>query len=279
MAIRENQTFDSPVNPESANIGLNTTGGFSDEDSFRRILQFLKKRSWIVGVTFALGLLSGILVNHFSQKLFTAQATIEVQSEDMSSQFRLEQMQGLAGTEDTSERLDTEIEILHSRTLAMETIKALHLDRNSDFVPLIDGKPWDMSKPSVHEMLIGTFRGAIRIARLGHTDIIQVFATSRNPELARLMVNTLIDRYIEHSFRENYAATAKISDWLDEKLNGLKQNLEKSQAHILDLQKDIGVYGIDQSHSVLVANLEELNKQYADAEVDRLLKESRLQQI
>ena len=226
----------------------------------------------------ALGFLGSSLVNHFSARLFTAQAKIEIESRDISSQFRLEQTQGLE-TGDTGEKIDTEIEILYSRNLAMETIKALHLDSNPYFVPLPQGKPWDMSKPEVREMLIGAFRGGIKIERLGHTDIVQIFATSRNPELASLIANTLIDRYIEHSFRENYSATAKISVWLDEKLNGLKANLERSQAHILDLQKDIGVYGIDQSHSVVTANLEELNKQYADAEVDRLLKESRLQEI
>ena len=253
-------------------------GDFHDEDPFRQVIQFLKKRLWIVGVAVLLGFLGGVVVNHFSQRLFTAQANIEVESEDMSSQFRLEQMQGGAG-EDTSEKLDTEIEILHSRNLALETIKELHLESNPDFVGLDNGKPWDMSKPSIREMLIANFRGSIKISRLGHTNIVQIFATNKNPELASLMANTLIDRYIEHSFRENYAATAKISTWLDEKLNGLRTNLEKSQAHILDLQKDIGVYGIDQSHSVVAANLEELNKQYADAQVDRLLKESRLQEI
>ena len=280
MAIRENQNIDPAAgNPEIANAPANPIAGFRDEDPIQSIVQFLKKRLWIVATTAFLGLVGGILVNHFSQKLYTAMASIEIESEDISSQFRLEQMQGLAGSEDTSEKLDTEIEILHSRNLAMETIKELHLDSKPDFVPLVGGKPWDMSKPTVREMLISNFRGSLKIVRLGHTDIVQIFATSRNAEMASLMVNTLIDRYIEHSFRENYAATAKISTWLDEKLNGMKTKLEESQAHILDLQKDIGVYGIDQSHSVVVANLEELNKQYADAEVDRLLKESRMQEI
>jgi succinoglycan biosynthesis transport protein ExoP len=280
LAIQNNQNFDSAQrNPEFSNAPSSPIGGFGDEDPFQRVVQFLKKRSWIVGVTVLLGLMGGILVNRLSEKLYTAMASIVVESEDISSQFRIEQMQDLGASEDTSEHLDTEIEILHSRNLAMETIKELHLDSNPDFAPLVGGKPWDMSKPAIREMLIANFRGSIKIVRLGHTDIVQIFATSRNPELASLMANTLIDRYIEHSFRENYAATAKISSWLDEKLSGLKTNLEKSQAHILDLQKDIGVYGIDQSHSVVVANLEELNKQYADAEVDRLLKESHLQEI
>ena len=123
------------------------------------------------------------------------------------------------------------------------------------------------------------FQGDVSVSRLGHTSILRIFVTSKRPELASQIANTLIDRYIEHSFRENYASTAKVSGWLNSKLSDLKENLEKSQARILELQRDIGVYGMDQSHSIIAANLEELNKQYADAQVDRLLKESRLQEI
>jgi polysaccharide biosynthesis transport protein len=280
LVIRENQIPDPPITiSELPTSNGAPTGGFHDEDPLRRISQFLKKRTWIVVVTVLLGFLGGSLVNHFSQRLFTAQANIEVDAEDISSQFRLEQMQGLGGGEDVSEKLDTEMEILRSRNLAMETIKQLHLYANPDFVHLVDGKPWDMSKPNVREMLIGNFSGSLRIARLGHTDIVQIYATNRNPLLATLIANTLIDCYTNHSFQENYSATSKISAFLNEKLDTLKADLEKSQEHILDLQKDIGLYGINPSNSVVSANLEEMNKRYADAEVDRLLKESTLQQI
>ncbi|WP_348260973.1 polysaccharide biosynthesis tyrosine autokinase [Telmatobacter sp. DSM 110680] len=248
-----------------------------DNQHLPRILQFLKKRAWIVGVSILIGILIGVVVNHFSVRLYTALATIEVDSQDASSQFRLQQ--AIGSDVDTSERLDTEIEILRSRSLALETIKSLHLESNPDFIKLPNGLPLDLSKPEVRDVAISVFRGATDISRRGHTDLIQVRATSGNPQLASLIANALIDRYIERSFRENYTATAKISSWLDQKLNGLRANLERSQARILQLQKDIGVYGIDPSHSIVVANLEELNKQYADAQVNRLLKESELQQI
>jgi capsular exopolysaccharide synthesis family protein len=277
--MRDSQTFEPvPASPEIiVDSGL-PMGPLQEEQPFRRIVQFLKKRGWIIAVGLALGILIGTLVNHFSVRRFTALATIEVEAQDVSSQFRLEQS-GVGADVDTSERLDTEIAILRSRSLALETVKSLYLESNPEFAPLANGRPWDMSKPDVREMLASSLRASVSVSRLGHTDIIQVFATSTNPRLASLIANNLIDRYIEHSFRENYAATAKISSWLDEKLNGLKANLERSQTHILELQKEIGVYGLDQSHSVVAANLEELNKRYADAEVDRLLKESRLQEI
>ena len=251
--------------------------GSEEDDAFARFLQFLKKRAWIIlGFTVA-GLGAGIGANMVLPKLYTAAANIEV-AEDMSSQFRLEQVQDFSGGDD-SEKLDTEIEILRSSTLALETIKALHLESNPDFLELHDGKPWDLSDPKVRHLLIEQFQHGLNVQRVGHTAIISIAVTSLRPTLASLIANTLIDRYIEHSFRDSYNATAKISGWLNNQLNGLKQNLEKSQARIVALQRDIGVYGIDQTHSITIVNLEELNKQYADAEVELLLKESKLRSL
>ncbi|MDE3202200.1 MAG: polysaccharide biosynthesis tyrosine autokinase [Acidobacteriota bacterium] len=251
--------------------------GSSEGEAVSRFLQFLKKRAWIILVFTVAGLGVGIAVNIVLPKLYTATANIEV-SEDMSAQFRLEQVQDFGGGDD-SEKLDTESEILKSSTLALETIKALRLESNPDFLKLQDGKPWDLSQPRVRQLLVDKFLSGLYVQRLGHTAIISISATSRRPALASLIVNTLIDRYIEHSFRDSYNATAKISGWLNTQIVGLKQNLEKSQARIVALQRDIGIYGIDQTHSVTLANLEELNKQYADAEVDLLLKESRLRAV
>lgn len=258
---------------------ISIPGAILDENSLGLFIRFLKKRGWIVIVTAAIGFLVALVTNHILPKTYTAEASIEVQAADLSSQFRLEQTQDIGALADTSERLDTEIEILQSRSLALETIQALHLESNPDFFPLENGRPWDITRPDIRHILSTVFRGNLATKRLGHTSIIQIFVTSKNPALASLIANTLIDRYIEHSFRDNYAATVKVSGWLDSKLNNLKHNLESSQARIVELQRDIGVYGLDQSHSIIAANLEELNKRYADAQVDRLLKESRLQEI
>ena len=273
--VRQQSNLGSEPTPDNID-GVPGIG--TEVDPIGRFVQFLKKRGWLICVAAVTGLLIGIVLNHIQPKLYTSQANLELAA-DISSQFRLEQVPGLNGDEDDSEKLDTELEVLRSRTLAYETIKALHLESNPDFAPLDGGRPWDLSDPATRQSLIATFRGGLNVTRLGHTSIIQIFVTSKRPELASLIANTLIDRYIEHSFRENYEATEKISAWLNSKLNGLKENLEKSQSRILDLQKDLGVNSLDQSHSIIIANLEELNKQYADAEVDRLLKESRMQQI
>jgi len=274
---------------ESMSSGIDLTllqgampGAFPDGDSFGRFVQFARKRGWLILTGIVVGVAAGVTANLIMPKLYTAKAEIEVKS-DMSAQFRLEQVQDLTGDSDDSEKLDTEIEILRSRSLALETIRTLHLESNPDFVALPGGRPWDLNDAAVRQTLEQAFIGSLEVSRLGHTSIIQIYVTSKRPFLASMMANTLIDGYIEHSFRDNFSATEKISGWLNTKLTGLKDNLEKSQTHMLEFQKDIGVLSFggenQQGQSVDLSSLEELNKLYADAEVDRVLKEARLNAI
>ena len=59
------------------------------------------------------------------------------------------------------------------------------------------------------------FEGGLAAERFGHTNILDLSFTARNPELAAVICNTLIDNYVQHNFSENYAATQEVSDWLE----------------------------------------------------------------
>jgi succinoglycan biosynthesis transport protein ExoP len=252
-------------------------GSSADGEAIARVIQFLKKRGWLIGAALLLGVVGALIVNYLAVKQYTAMAQIQIVP-DQSSQFRLEQM-AESWNGDMGERLDTQISILESRSLALETVRSLHLESNPDFVPLNHGKPWDLSIPAVRDMMAGSLVASLQISRLGHTSIIQIAATARKPGLATLIANTLIDNYIERTFRDNYNSTVKVSGWLDSQLKGLKANLTKSQAHMAQLQQDLGFIGIDPKESVMVSNLQELNKQVADAEVDRMVKEAQLRAL
>ena len=247
----------------------------SGGDAIGKFVQFLRKRGWIVAAGFLLGIIAALAANVLMHRRYTAYAEIEIVP-DRSSEFRLEQIQELGGESDDAERLDTETRILKSRGLALQTIRTLQLEKNPDFLPLPKGRIWDLSQPAVRDILVGNFNGNLNVSRPGHTSILQISMTSSKPELSSLMTNTLIDNYIEHSFRDNYTTTSKISGWLNSQLSDLKQSLAKSQDQMIDYQRDLGIVGVDPKDSILVTSLEELNKQLADTEVDRMVKEARL---
>jgi capsular exopolysaccharide synthesis family protein len=249
-----------------------------DGDAFGRFLQFLKKRIWIVGVALALGCAIAMVVNATSKRQYTAIARVEIVP-DRSEEFRVSSAQGLGSAMDDAEKLDTEIEVLKSRSMALRVINTLHLNANSDFMPLQGGKPWDLSDVHTRQTLIGALQGTINIQRRGHTSILDITVVSGKPALASLIANTIVDAYIERTFQDNFNATMRISGWLSGELNNLKGNLQKSQNQMIDYQRDLGLVGTDPKDSVMVATLEEMNRQLADAEINRTLKEAQLKAL
>ncbi|WP_158748686.1 polysaccharide biosynthesis tyrosine autokinase [Acidobacterium sp. S8] len=255
------------------------SAGWREEEPLGNFIQLVKKRGWLVIAASLIGLVCGTTANLILQKQYTARASIEV-TPDISGQFRLEQVTGGEGAGVDSVKIDTEIAILKSPTLLLETIKSLQLNKNPDFCQVKAGVPWDLSKPAIRSALISILSGSLDITRQGHTNIIEIRVTSNRPDLASLIANTLIDNYIAHSFKDSYTATEQVSRWLGSQLGGIQERLQQSQERMLSLQRDIGVVGLeDQTHSVLLANLEELNKNLADAQEDRLLKEARLKSL
>lgn len=263
----------------AANTELVSPRSFAgDGDAFARFVQFLKKRAWIVAVGLALGFVAATLINMTATRLYTASARIEIVP-DKSGEFRVSTVQDLAGGSDDAQKLDTEIEILMSRSMALQTVKSLKLNENPDFLPLKGGKPWDLSTPENRQYVIGALQGSLNVMRRGHTSILDISVTSTRPALSALIANRLVDNYIERSFQDNFNATTRISGWLSGELSNLKANLEQSQNQMIAYQRDLGMVGIDPKDSVMVATLEEVNKQLADAELARMLKQAEVQAL
>jgi capsular exopolysaccharide synthesis family protein len=262
---------------------------FSESDSgsgaFASFLQFLRKRVWLILLTALATLAAAIVLDLVVPPYYKSLAQIEIVP-DMSPEFRLEQIQSMMsnGSGDEGEKLDTEIQIMQSRTLALQTIQALKLDDNQTFLPFKHGRRWNLNDPLERFTVLKAFNDDLDVKRFGHTDIIQVNVTTHSPALSALIANTLVDEYIQRSFRANFEATRRISGWLDTQLNDLRKNLENSQAQMISYQKDLGLVGLtlfskstgatNEGTDTLTTSLNEMIKQSAEAGVDRMMKEA-----
>jgi succinoglycan biosynthesis transport protein ExoP len=241
----------------------------------QRALRLVKRYVWLVLICCLLGWAFGMYKNATSPKLYRSTASIEITAET-ADQFRLDTGGGFDDGYIDASRLDTEIAVLKSSTLATQTIQSLHLDQNKDFLPAGSNYHWDLSKLPDRHGLIGMFEGGLEAVRYEHTNILELSFTARNPELAATICNTLIDNYVQHHFSENYAATQEVSVWLQSQLGELKNRLEASQVHMLDVQKDIGLVGIDQTQSIILSRLVDLNHNLTEAEGQRMVAEAKL---
>ena len=263
--------YREPGEQERAFLSL----GLNDGQNLQHFLRIGKKYIWLVLAGALLGTGLGFVKNATTPKEYQSTANIEI-TQDTADQFRMDTGGGYDSGYIDVTKLDTEIAILKSSTLAMKTIMSLHLEQNKDFLPLGSNHVWDLSKIGDRHGLIGLFEGGLAAERYGHTNILDLSYTARNPELAAMICNTLIDNYVEHNFSQNYAATEQVSEWLGKQLGDLKNRLEASQNHMLTVQKDIGLVGIDQTQSIVLSRLVDISHDVSQAETQRLIAQARL---
>jgi succinoglycan biosynthesis transport protein ExoP len=263
--------YREPGEPERSFLSL----GLNDGQTLQHFLLIGKKYIWLVLVCALLGTGAGFVENATSPKEYRSAANIEI-TQDTADQFRVDTGGGYESGYIDVTKLDTEIAILKSSTLAMATIVSLHLDQNKDFLPPGSNYAFDLSKIRDRHALIGMFEGGLAAERFGHTNILVLSYTARNPQLAADICNTLIANYVEHNFSQNYAATQQVSDWLQRQLGDLRKRLEASQEHMLTVQKDIGLVGIDQTQSIVLSRLVDISHDVTTAESQRLVAEAKL---
>src|SRR4030081_773825 len=74
--------------------------------------------------------------------------------------------------------------------------------------------------------------------------------------------------------KKNYTQEKKASEWLTNQLADLQIKVESSQQKLVKYQRENGILGGDEKSNIIVAKLEDLNKQLTDAEADRIRKDS-----
>ena len=130
--------------------------GLNDGQTLQHFLLIGKKYIWLVLTCALLGTGAGYIENATSPKEYRSTANIEI-TQDTADQFRVDTGGGYDSGYIDVTKLDTEIAILKSSTLAMQTIMSLHLDQNKDFLPLGSNHVWDLSKIQDRHALIGMF--------------------------------------------------------------------------------------------------------------------------
>jgi hypothetical protein len=94
--------------------------------------------------------------------------------------------------------LDTQAEILKSDTLALQTIEALHLDKNVHFLQ------GTMQKGASQRELVSRFRSGLKVSRVAHSNVIQIQYSSTDPRLSLVIVNALVHNYVDYNFQTRY---------------------------------------------------------------------------
>ncbi len=185
--------------------------------------------------------------------------------------------QKLGGEDASSERLETEVAIMRSNTVALDVMNALDLYHKVPFSDIFKGSPYNGHlSPSQRSAMIGTFSGNLKIMIIPGTNLVEVRYRNPDPKLATSVTNAILDAYMERDLRARFEGTNRVSNWLAGQLNTLKKQVEDSQQQVAKYQRENNLVGMNAEGDTLVTeNLRTVNQQLAEAQADRIVKEAR----
>jgi capsular exopolysaccharide synthesis family protein len=259
-----------------AELQRSTVESDTDQISIVQFWRVLQKRRWLVLgslITIALGV---AVVSAFLPKRYEATARILLDLEGPDG-LALEQTVMPMGI-DMNTKLETQIRIVQSDTIATSVIKQLGLQGNETFRGKLADRSqieFDSLSPAQRVRLVNALHRSLTVQLVPKTQIIEIHFRSKDPTLAADVTNSVANTYIEHNFQTKYKSTLQTADWLTKQLDDLRTKAESAQEQLIAYQKSTGILGTDETHNIIIDKLADLNKQVSQAEADRIFKEAK----
>ena len=230
-------------------------------------LIILRKHQWLV-VTFLLTVVTIVTIASFKMKpVYEAEARVEVDKESQNT-LPFQQADPYEELEDSESYLETQVNILQSETLALQTIRSMDLGRYPEFGGESAGPNAVRSGPVKRPAILGAFLGSLTVKRVPNTRLIEVRFDAGDPQLAAAVVNTHLQNFIEQNFRSRYDATTQASNWLASELEELRIKVEKSEDARIAYERANQIWTIDEKQNITSQKLGDVSKSLTDAQTE-----------
>lgn len=228
-------------------------GGLESNDlSFRQAIRIVRKRKHVVILaTLILGALA-LCMSVILSPYYRATAAIEIEKNqnDLSGGSLGELASTLSGEDDVKTQIQTEVSILESDDLGIETIERTHFEDHqkaehhlfgfSERLPQERGLPLGRA-PRARETLLKKFESNLTITPIPDTRLIQVEFEDPDAKFAADTTNAFIDQYIQDRLQRRNSSTQQATGWMSGEIDDLKKQVQSSQQKLIDYQRQSGL--------------------------------------
>jgi len=277
-----------PVHREQAE------GGLLEFDLMALVAMLRRRLNVIVGIVVTITMLVMLVVFQMTPQ-YTATTQLLLNNQNKNVVDIEAVMSGLPADSAT---VDSQVQVILSRSVAQRVIEKLNLLNDPEFNPeagrtgldaiVAGAKGWvkglvgaggverteEEQRAALMAAAVNAFIAREDVKRVGLTYLMNVSFTSSDPAKAARIANAIADTYILDQLEAKFDATKQASEWLSSRLDGLRRQLEDSEkaVEIYRSQNDlVGAGGATVSEQ----QLSELNAQLILARADRAEKQAK----
>lgn len=291
--------------PDPAGLAPAPGTGPGEEIEIAELLRTLWRRRWIIiGTVLLLTGIASIAVFQITPR-YTATTRVMI---DTREQNVIDIESVLSGGTADAPAIESEVAVLTSRVLAQRVVDALDLQRDPEFNPALrpddgawqrirslqwlpaswrealmprrDDRPVDtatqerLAKAAVVDSLLDR----LRVESVGRSYVIGISFESTDPFKAARIANEIADQYLVSQLEDKFEATARANDWLRERLEGLRRQVEESERAVVAYRRQHNIANTEQI-DLATQQVSELNTQLTLARAERAAAEARLAQV
>lgn len=220
-------------------------------DTYEEKIDFQKywlvlKRRWLPATTIFASITGLFLLTIvLKQPAYEAEAQLLIRTDKSSKLVGLEDERGkidVLGKD--SNPIVTEAEILQSRPIIEKVIKQLNLKN-------------DQGKFLKYQAIAGN----LNVKPIVGTDVLQVFYQDSDPELAALIVNKVIDLYVQEDTLSNRSAAASARQFIKAQLPKIESTVAKAEEDLRRFKTENRVTSLSQEATNKIDTIESLESQ------------------
>ncbi|MBO9136778.1 polysaccharide biosynthesis tyrosine autokinase [Rhizobium sp. L80/93] len=238
---------------------------WSEDNSIEETIDIEKmlavaRRQWrILAASVLVSVMLGIAYAVTAVPLYTATAALLIDSGDngLVSQLSMD----ATGAADEATIL-SQVEVLKSDTIGLSVVDTLKLGENPAFMAetsspvglaksaitgLFNIRSWFADDPAKNlternrRGALARLQGNMDIVRVGRTYVLNVSFTSPSRDLSAQIANAISDAYINDKLDSKYTATRRASDWLQARIDELKEKAVETDLAVQKFRTDHGL--------------------------------------
>lgn len=250
------------------------------ESHIRDYLHVLLKRKWWVLGFLAVVVGMGVYINMKAIPLYLATSTLRITVENQGSSIVGSGTSGNPWFRDDDRTIETQSQIMRSRSLAKRVISILNLKEHPEFgaeeVP--KGQP-PPSREEQESNLIDAFLGNLRTELIKHTDLIRISYSSADRDLAQKIANAMAGEYMQFEIDCKNQSFYHIKKWLESQLVQLGNKVEGSQKKLYDYGNEGEILSPEDKDNVVIQKYLELSALITKASSERMAREAQMREL
>ncbi len=255
----------------SIELPSNMTAGGGDQSSgppldLKALIGVVYRRFWMILAGFMTTFCIIAYVTFTQTPIYNAQAVVQLNTQEKNVIDLGAIFSGLGGN---TAVVDTEVLVMSSKTLLTRVAIKQKLVEDPEFNGSLRPKKSGLlspvkglvrvitgAKPAVDpfegltqeqkdvEMLAGaveTLARKVSVKRVGTTYLMTVNVSSESPEMAARLADEIAQQYRVQQLEEKYEATRKATEWLSERVSGLREEVEEKERRVESYRAESGL--------------------------------------